>query len=147
MTTPDELRQRLGRTGIWMPPPAGIGLDPGTFARTIEDAGFGSIWIPRVDDPASLAALEPLLAGTSRLVVATGIASIWTWAPTELAATAGALATAYPGRFILGLGVSHAPRVESTGQAYVRPLTKMRQFLDELPATAAPVVLAALGPK
>jgi probable F420-dependent oxidoreductase len=147
MTTPDELRQRLGRTGIWMPPPAGIGLDPRAFARTIEDAGFGSIWIPRVDDPASLAALEPLLAGTSRVVVATGIASIWTWAPAELAATAGALATAYPGRFVLGLGVSHAPRVESAGQAYVRPLTKMREFLDELPATAAPVVLAALGPK
>jgi probable F420-dependent oxidoreductase len=147
MTTPDELRRRLGRTGIWMPPPARIGLDPGAFARAIEDAGFGSVWFPGVDDPESLAALEPLLAGTARLVVATGIASIWTWAPADLAAAAGRLAEAYPGRFILGLGVSHAPRVEPTGQAYVRPLTKMRQFLDELPESAAPLVLAALGPK
>jgi len=130
-----------------MPPPAAIGLDPGAFARTIEDAGFGSIWIPGVNAPENLQALEPLLAGTERLVAATGIASVWTWSPADLAEAADRLAGTYPGRFVLGLGVSHAPLVESTGQAYVRPLTKMRQFLDELPATAAPVVLAALGPK
>ena len=59
----------------------------------------------------------------------------------------GPLAATYPGRFILGLGVSHAPLVESTGQDYVKPYTKMVQFLDELPPTTAPVMLAALGPK
>jgi len=53
----------------------------------------------------------------------------------------------YPGRFVLGLGVSHAPLVEAVGQSYTRPLAKMQQFLDELPAVRAPVVLAALGPK
>lgn len=147
MTTTDELRQVLGRTGIWMPPPAAIGLDPGAFAREIEAAGFGSVWVPGVNAAANLAALEPLLAATERLVVATGIASVWTWSPAELAAAADRLADGYPGRFVLGLGVSHAPLVESTGQAYVRPLAKMRQFLGELPLTAAPVVLAALGPK
>jgi len=147
MTATEELRQALGRTGIWMPPPAGIGLDPGAVAREIEAAGFGSIWVPGVNAAANMAALEPLLAATERLVVATGIASVWTWSPADLAAAADRLADRYPGRFILGLGVSHAPLVESTGQAYVRPLAKMRQFLDELPGTAAPVVLAALGPK
>lgn len=147
MTTTDELRRVLGRVGIWMPPPARIGLDPGAFARAVEEAGFGSIWIPGVNAAGDLAALEPLLAGTRKLAVATGIASVWTWDPAGLAAAADRLAASYPGRFILGLGVSHAPAVEATGQAYVRPLAKMRQFLDELPATAAPVVLAALGPK
>src|SRR5215469_15086008 len=131
MTTTDELRELLGPVGIWMPPPAGLGLDPGEFARTVEDAGFTSIWVPNVN----AAALEPLLAATDRLVVATGIASVWTWSPAELAAAADRLTADYPGRFILGLGVSHAPLVESTGQAYVRPLAKMEQFLDELPAT------------
>src|SRR5215469_18629636 len=147
MTTTDELRQALGRTGIWMPPPARIGLDPAAYARAVEEAGFGSVWIPGVNAAADFDALEPLLSATGRLVVATGIASVWTWPPDELAARADALAGRYPGRFILGLGVSHAPLVESAGQAYVRPLAKMREFLGELPATPAPVVLAALGPK
>lgn len=147
MTTTDELRQVLGRVGIWMPPPAAIGLDPEGFARAIEEAGFGSVWIPGVNAARNLDALEPLLSATRRLVVATGIASVWTWAPEDLAAAADRLADRYPGRFVLGLGVSHAPLVESTGQAYVRPLTKMREFLDALPAVRAPLVLAALGPK
>jgi probable F420-dependent oxidoreductase len=147
MTTTDELRRVLGRVGIWMPPPAALGLDPGTFARTVEEAGFGSVWIPGVNAAENLAALDAMLTGTGKLVVASGVASVWTWPAAELAAAADRLEASYPGRFILGLGVSHAPLVESTGQAYVRPLAKMRQFLDELPATAAPVVLAALGPK
>jgi probable F420-dependent oxidoreductase len=147
MTTTEELRRSLGRVGIWMPPPARIGLDPSAFAQSIEGAGFGSVWVPGVNAHEDLLALEPLLAATGRLTVASGIASVWTWAPRELAAGAEQLSVRYQGRFILGLGVSHAPLVESTGQAYVRPLAKMGQFLDELPATAAPVVLAALGPK
>jgi probable F420-dependent oxidoreductase len=147
MTTTDELRQALGRVGIWMPPPARFGLDPQAYARDIEQAGFGSVWVPGVNAAADLDALEPLLSATRRLVVASGIASVWTWAPRALAAGADRLAARYPGRFVLGLGVSHAPLVEAAGQAYARPLAKMRQFLDELPATPAPVVLAALGPK
>ena len=77
MTT-DELRQALGRAGIWMPPPARIGLDPEAFARAIEEAGFGSVWIPGVNAAADLEALESLLAATERLVVASGVASVWT---------------------------------------------------------------------
>ena len=49
MTTTDELRELLGPVGIWMPPPAAIGLDPGEFARTVEDTGFSSVWIPGVN--------------------------------------------------------------------------------------------------
>ena len=147
MTTTDELRQVLGPVGIWTPPPAEIGLDPEELARTTEDAGFGSIWVPSVNTAENLAVLEPMLAATKRLVVATGIASVWTWSPVELAAAADRLTADYPGRFVLGLGVSHAPLVESTGQVYVRPLAKMRQFLDELPPLESTTMLAALGPK
>jgi probable F420-dependent oxidoreductase len=147
MITTEELRRALGPLGIWMPPPARIGIDPQSYARDIEAAGFTSVWYPGVNSPADLAAIEPALAATERLVLATGIASVWTWQATELAAAASRLDRQYPGRFILGLGVSHAPAVEATGQAYVRPYTKMVQFLDELPEVPAPVVLAALGPK
>ncbi len=147
MTTTGELRHALGRAGIWMPPPAALGLDPAGYAGEIEEAGFGSVWVPGVNAPENLAALEPLLSGSARLVAGTGIASVWTWTPADLAARADRLAAAYPGRFVLGLGVSHAPLVERTGQAYERPVARMRQFLDELPAERAPLVLAALGPK
>ena len=137
----------LGPLGIWMPPPARIGIDPESYAREIEAAGFTSVWYPGMNSPDDLASVEPALAATKRLVLGTGIASVWTWPPAELAAAARRLENLYPGRFILGLGVSHAPAVEATGQAYVKPYTKMVQFLDELPATDAPAVLAALGPK
>jgi probable F420-dependent oxidoreductase len=147
MLTTDELRRVLGPVGIWMPPPAGTGLDPAAYAREIEAAGFTSVWFPRMNSPEDLAAVEPALAATERLVLGTGIASVWTWTPPALAAETNRLAAAYPDRFILGLGVSHAPAVEASGQAYVKPYSKMVQFLDELGEVNAPVVLAALGPK
>jgi probable F420-dependent oxidoreductase len=147
MTITDELRRTLGPLGIWMPSPSMIGIEPESYARQIEAAGFTSVWYPGMNSAADLAAVEPALAATERLVLGTGIASVWTWQAAELAAAAERLETLYPGRFILGLGVSHAPLVESTGQAYVKPYTKMVQFLDELPPLPVPVILAALGPK
>jgi probable F420-dependent oxidoreductase len=146
MITTDELRRVLGPLGIWMPPPARIGIDPESYAREIEAAGFTSVWYPGVNSPADLAALEPALAATQRLVLGTGIASVWTWQAADLGAAASRLERQYPGRFVLGLGVSHAPAVEAAGQAYVKPYTKMVEFLDDL-RTEAPVILAALGPK
>jgi probable F420-dependent oxidoreductase len=130
-----------------MAPPASIGIEPESYAREIEAAGFTSVWYPGVNSPADLAALETALAATERLVLGTGIASVWTWPPAELAAAAQRLEDLYEGRFVLGLGVSHAPLVEATGQAYEKPYTRMVHFLDELPAVPVPVVLAALGPK
>jgi probable F420-dependent oxidoreductase len=155
--TPDELRSRLGRVGIWMPPPAWIGADPAETAVAIERAGFTSAWIGGGNATAdAFELLRPLLAGTERLLVATGIANIWAWQPAQLRADAAALEREFPGRFILGLGVSHEPLVTSLGQAYERPLEKMERFLDELDHPAQhirehgdlpPVVLAALGPR
>lgn len=147
MATNDELRSALGRVGIWMPPPAAAGVDPAGYGREIEQAGFRSVWFPGVNEPSSLDYIEQILAGTSRLIVGSGIASVWHWDPADLAARADRLSAAHGGRFILGLGASHAPVVESTGQAYQKPYTKTAEFVGALPAMSAPVVLAALGPK
>jgi probable F420-dependent oxidoreductase len=152
----DELRSRLGRLGIWMPPPASIGADPAATAAAIERAGFTSVWIGGGNaTPEAFTPLWQLLAGSSTLVVATGIANVWAWEPAAIRAESAALAAQFPGRFILGLGVSHEPLVTSLGYAYERPLEKMEKFLDELDHPAEhgaeselpPVVLAALGPK
>jgi probable F420-dependent oxidoreductase len=154
--TAAELRQRLRRVGIWMPPPERTGVDPEKTAAEIERAGFTSVWVGGGNaTPDAFDRLRPLLAGSARLIVATGIANVWAWEPGEMRAAAAALAADFPGRFILGLGVSHAPAVAALGHPYERPLAKMEKFLDELDHPAErgadrdlpPVVLAALGPK
>jgi len=136
--------------------PERIGLDPAATAATIEKAGFTSVWLGGGNpDKAAFAHLRAQLAGSERLIVATGIANVWAWEPAELRTEAEALAADFPGRFILGLGISHAPLVESLGHAYRRPLAKMEKFLDELDHPAyhggerelPPIVIAALGPK
>ncbi|MBO0802568.1 MAG: TIGR03620 family F420-dependent LLM class oxidoreductase [Nocardiopsaceae bacterium] len=158
MTTNEELRSRLRRVGIWMPPPAVTGQAPETVGQAIEKAGFTSVWVGGGNaKPADFAALRGLLAGSERLIAAPGIASIWAWQPADIRETAGRLASDFPGRFVLGLGVSHPPLVAQLGQQYARPLAKMEKFLDELDHPAdhrgagswelPPVVLAALGPK
>jgi probable F420-dependent oxidoreductase len=96
-----------------------------------------------------------VLEATERIVVATGIASIWARDPMAAAFGAFGLAEAHPGRFVMGLGVSHAPSVARRGLRYERPLARMAEYLDALEAVstpiagaeAPPVVLAALGPR
>jgi probable F420-dependent oxidoreductase len=97
-----------------------------------------------------------LLAATERLVVGTGIASIWSRDAMAMQASHLTLSEAFPDRFVLGMGVSHQPMVDFVkGHQYDKPLTKMTSYLDAMDAAIymAPRperttrVLAALGPK
>lgn len=90
------------------------------------------------------------------MVVAPGIASIYARDPMAMANGSKALAEVYPGRFLLGLGVSHAPTVAARGGDYGPPVASMRAYLDAMdaapyrgaePAEPVPRVLAALGPR
>jgi probable F420-dependent oxidoreductase, MSMEG_4141 family len=148
----------LGRIGVWL---GTIGALPAaeerSAVRELEAVGYGTIWFgetPFSKEALSHAAL--ILDATERVTVATGIASIWLRSPSSAASGAATLAEAHPGRFVLGLGVSHAPIVASIGHDYTKPLTRMREYLDAmdassytgpLPADPAPRVLAALAPK
>jgi probable F420-dependent oxidoreductase len=158
MTTTEELRSRLRRVGIWMTPLSAAGPTPEAAGQAIEKAGFTSVWVGGGNaGPADFAALRGLLAGSERLIAAPGIANIWAWEPGEMRQEAEGLEADFPGRFILGLGVSHAPLVTQLGHDYVKPFSKMEKFLDELdhpaqhggasPRELPPIVLAALGPK
>src|ERR1700761_51826 len=139
-----------------MPPLDRLGVAPAATAAATEDAGFRSVWVGGGNpDAGALAERRAQLAGSDTLVVGTGIANVWAWDPDQLRTAAEALAADFPGRFVLGLGVSHAPAVEALGHAYQRPLAKMEKFLDELDHPASygsdgelpPIVIAALGPK
>jgi probable F420-dependent oxidoreductase len=148
----------LGRVGVWLGSIGLLGADEERSAvRELEAAGYETIWFgesPFNKEALSHAAL--LLDATERVTVATGIANIWLRSPASAANGAATLAEAHPGRFVLGLGVSHAPAVAFIGQDYSKPLTRMREYLDAmdagrytaaLPVEPAPRVLAALGPK
>jgi probable F420-dependent oxidoreductase len=142
-----------GRLGVWTTAlqwPESL-EDTRRAARVLDEFGFGTIWIAIAQGDLGLQ--EAVLAATERLTVATGILEVWTTPAPVVAASHQRVTRAHAGRFVLGLGSSHAPMVEAqTDQRYVRPLTKLRTFLDELDAVDPPVpvaerVLAALGPR
>jgi probable F420-dependent oxidoreductase len=107
--------------------------------------------------PDAFTQLVALLDGSTKLIVGTGIASIWGRPPSDMRQGADTLSQGFPGRFILGLGVSHAPAVESLGRSYDRPYSAMERYLDEMDHPAGQAadaaaertirVLAALGPR
>jgi probable F420-dependent oxidoreductase len=122
----------------------------------IEELGYAALWFGEALGREAFTNASMLLAATSRLVVATGIANIFVrdaWATNAAAKT---LAGAYPDRFVLGLGVSHRPMVERRGHDYRSPLSTMRAYLKDMreaqfraapPEHDPPLLLAALGPK
>jgi len=154
----DALRNALGRVGAWSfaleTMPAAEERDA---AAEIESFGYRSIWVPEaVDSREFFSHAGWLLAGTERAIVAGGIASIWARDPTAMANGWRMLSDAYPGRFLLGMGVSHQGSVARRGSVYERPLSAMREYLDAMdrapstasePEVAPRLVLAALGPK
>jgi alkanesulfonate monooxygenase SsuD/methylene tetrahydromethanopterin reductase-like flavin-dependent oxidoreductase (luciferase family) len=73
-----------------------------------------------------------LLATTDRLVVGTGIVNSYLRhaAPAEVASRT--LVAMYPGRFVLGLGASHAPVLSRFGLANEKPLGALRDYLAQM---------------
>lgn len=147
----------IGRVGIWT---FALDLQPAMRAQEaaaeIEKLGYGAIWIPEAMGREAFTSAGILLAGTTRIPIATGIASIWARDPMAMAAAQKTLSEAYPDRFLLGIGVSHAPMVGLRGHAYDKPLSAMRAYLDAMdsapymsvPPSVSPTrVLAALAPK
>src|SRR5260370_25712330 len=143
----------LGTIGVWSGAlrngERGAVLDA---AAELEDLGYGTIWFPGGGHEGLADHIMAILGRTKRVVVATGIVSIWTHPTAEVAAEHHAITQAHPGRFLLGLGISHRPAVERSGLKYERPLAKLTEYLDQLDAAPTTVpaderILASLGPK
>jgi alkanesulfonate monooxygenase SsuD/methylene tetrahydromethanopterin reductase-like flavin-dependent oxidoreductase (luciferase family) len=103
----------LGRVGLWT---FQLDLQPAAraqeAARELEGLGYRALWIPEAVGREAFTNAGLLLAGTERLVVATGIANVWARDAMAMAAAQKTLDEAYPGRFLLGIGVSHKPMVD-----------------------------------
>jgi probable F420-dependent oxidoreductase len=151
----DRLRAQLGPVGVWL---TLLGLSAAAEERAaaaeIEALGYPALWFG--ETPVNKEAFVHagiLLAAAGRITIATGIANIYARDPSATNAATNALEEAHPGRFVLGIGVSHAPAVAQRGHDYGKPVTAMREYLDALAAAGylapapdppAPLVLAAL---
>jgi probable F420-dependent oxidoreductase len=144
----------LGKVGIWS---RELRYNPDRGARAaaaaeLEDLGYGAIFIPDAGGDV-LGEVEHLLAATRRIPVATGVLNIWMHDPADVASRRAGLVSRFGPRFLLGLGSSHAPLVQSAGRGpYRQPYTRMVGYLDALDAAPAAVpaadrMLAALGPR
>ena len=147
----------IGKLGVWYffdGLPAPLAADA---AKRIESLGYGTLWIPETVSRHPLVHASWLLANTSKLNVATGIANIYHREPGVALAAHNALNEQSGGRFLLGLGVSHKPLVEGVrGLDYGPPVATMRKYLEGMatapyqglpPAETPKTVIAALGPK
>ncbi|HLN14438.1 MAG TPA: LLM class F420-dependent oxidoreductase [bacterium] len=148
----------IGPIGIWT---AQLDTQPSRLAqaavRDLETLGYGAVWFPESFGREAFTNAGLLLAGSRRIVAATGIASLYARDAVAMANGQRTLCEAYPERFLLGIGVSHAPAVEQMrGHRYDSPVAAMRAYLDAMdrapfravaPRTAPERVLAALGPR
>lgn len=142
MTNADavSLKPALGRFGVWTGGP----VTPDQAAE-IEKLGYGAVWIG-ASPAADLSFVEPILERTENLQVATGIVNIWTADSGEVAESYHRIEKAFPGRFVLGVGVGHPEHTEQ----YASPYRALNDYLDALDAAKVPTsrrVIAALGPQ
>ncbi|WP_405559670.1 LLM class F420-dependent oxidoreductase [Streptomyces sp. NBC_01180] len=140
---------RFGTIGIWSgalhPEDAGRRREVSDAVAELDELGYGTLWIggsPSMED------VVPVVDAGRRITVATGILSIWQHSATDVAEQAARIEKRHPGRFVLGLGVSH----DALTPQYARPYSEMVAYLDALDTAPDPVpasrrVLAALGPK
>lgn len=153
-----ELRARLGPVGVWAGPLQQLTADGVRRAvQEIEELGFGSYWYPESFGREAFSQAAFLLSATERLMVGSGIANLYARDAVAMANGGRTLEEAWPGRFILGVGVSHRPSVENRGHSYTGPVATMRTYLEGMRAApwppgdprqaTPPIVLAALGPK
>ncbi|MCV7203443.1 LLM class F420-dependent oxidoreductase [Mycolicibacterium peregrinum] len=140
MTESLSLKPDLGRYGVWT-----FGAVQPEQAVEIEKLGYGALWVGG-SPAADLSFAEPILERTQTLQLATGIVNIWTADAAAVAESFHRIEAAYPGRFLLGVGVGHPEHTDE----YRKPYDALVEYLDALDAAKVPtsrLVIAALGDK
>ncbi|SFS65982.1 LLM class flavin-dependent oxidoreductase [Saccharopolyspora flava] len=158
MTTPNDTRRALGPVGVYLPvefadmPPIS---EQREAAQRLERAGYTAIWVNEVLGKDAFTQVAALLAATDRVVFGTGIVNIWVREPQTAHAAAATLAEAYPGRFVLGLGVGYPEQARAVGREFGSPVATLRDYLSRMsepgavpaPRARYPRIIGAMGPK
>jgi probable F420-dependent oxidoreductase len=109
--------------------------------QELDELGWRAFWFPEVGGREAFSLAGMLLAASQRLTVVNGIAQVTARSARAAHGGAALLADAYPGRYLLGLGIGQ-------GRPGVKPLSVMGDYLDELDTLGTvPRVLAAYGPR
>ena len=154
----DEVTLDPGKIGIWTHQLDGVPSERAReAANEIEEMGFGAIWIPETAGRDPFVHSGLLLSATQKIVLATGIASIYSRDALAMASATRTLSEAFADRFLLGVGVSHGPFVEGIrGHTWEKPLENLSNYIENLkkapfwayrPEKEAPICIGALGPK
>jgi probable F420-dependent oxidoreductase len=158
-TVVEAARRALGPVGVFLPfsiASAPSADEQRAATRRLEDAGYRAAWTNEaVGGKDALVQIAVLLAATERLVLGTSIANIWARPPQTAHGASALLAQAFPGRFVLGLGVGYPQQAASVGRDYGRPIATMRGYLEQMvaptqfpaPDVAYPKVVGANGPR
>jgi len=147
-----------GAVGVWTGALAKVPAEEARrAAREIERLGYGALWYPEsVGSKEAFSQAGLLLSATERIVVASGIANIWARDPMAMAAGASTLGEAWPGRFVLGIGVSTDVSVPQRGHLYDKPFARLQEYVAAMndvvytapaPEPPVPKVIGAIGPK
>lgn len=155
---PASLQALVGTVGIWTTTTESLPATAvGEVATRLDDMGYAALWIPEAWGREAFSNAQLQLSQSRRIAIATGIANIWGRDAVAAANAARTLNAAYDNRFILGLGVSHAPLVERLrGHQYATPVAAMSSYLQAMDASPSfsadhsqpyAKVIAALGPK
>jgi probable F420-dependent oxidoreductase len=145
MTTLKKATSDLGKFGVFVLGGVFSGGAAPEQAQEIERLGYGTLWVSG-SPPAELSFVEPLLESTTTLKVATGVVNVWSADAKTVAESFHRINTAYPGRFVLGIGAGHPEHTEQ----YRKPYDTLVDYLDELDeyrVSANQRVIAALGPR
>lgn len=144
----------LGKLGVWGFIDGMSANEAVEFARQLEEWGYSALWIPEAVGRDSFSIISYMAANTEKLIFATGIANIYARDPMSMNAIHKTVSEIAPERFMLGLGVSHAPLVQDVrGHDYKKPVTTMRNYLEAMAASLyigpmapepAPILLGAL---
>lgn len=134
----------LGRIGIWSGELRNQDVgEASRAAAELEALGYGALWLNNGRDGRVFDRVRALLEATERVVIATGIVSIWDYPAADVAEAFHAIDGDFPGRFMLGIGVSHGR--EKTYDAMVAYLDALDAAPNPVPASSR--MLAALGPR
>lgn len=147
----------VGKLGVWYFFDDVSSAAAAESAKRLEALGYDTLWLPETVGKNPFVLASWLLANTTKLKLATGIANIYHREPTVSRALQYTLAEQSDDRFMMAIGVSHKPLVEGVRKLeYGPPVTTMRNYLEQMDtapyravqADSDPLTLiAALGPK
>jgi alkanesulfonate monooxygenase SsuD/methylene tetrahydromethanopterin reductase-like flavin-dependent oxidoreductase (luciferase family) len=120
------------------------------IARDVERRGFAGIYTPSMYG--NMSQCEAMAWNTERIPFGTAIAPIYARTVLDFAQSAAFMHEVSGGRFLLGIGVAHAPGHARMGVTVGRPLGDTSDFVEKLRAVEdvgalPPIVIAALRQK